>query len=108
MGPPIRPIVANLYRETLTSRPLTQLSILPRVWKRCVDDTFVVIESSNKERFLEHINKMDPHIQLIADGVRADGSISFLDTLVMPQPDNSLTTTLYRKPHTHRVILAMG
>ena len=27
-----------------------------------------------------------------------DGSLPFLDTIVMPQPDNSLLTSVYRKP----------
>ena len=62
---------------------------------------FVVIESSKKEKFLEHINKMDPHIHFTAEDARADGSIPFLNTLVMPQPENSLITSVYRKP-THK------
>ena len=60
-----------------------------------------VIESSKKEKFLEHINKMDPHIHFTTEDARANESISFLDTLVMPKPDNSLITSVYRKP-THR------
>ena len=40
---------------------------------------------------------MDPFIQFTTEDGRADGSIPFLDTLVMPQSDNSLITSLYRK-----------
>ena len=41
---------------------------------------------------------MDPHIHFTTEDARADMSIPFLDTLVMPQCDNSLITSVYRKP----------
>ena len=70
----------------------------PRIWKRYVDDTCVVIDSAKKEEFLEHIKNINPHIQFTTEDAKADGSIPFLDTIVMPQPDNSLLTSVYRKP----------
>ena len=54
--------------------------------------------SARKEEFLEHINNIDPHIQFTTEDAKPDGSIPFLDTIVMPQPDKSLTTSVYRKP----------
>ena len=57
----------------------------------------MVIDSARKEEFLEHINNLDPHIQFTTEDAKADGSIPFLDTIVMPQPDNSLLTSVYRK-----------
>ena len=63
-----------------------------------MDDTCVVIDSARQEEFLEHINKIDPHIQFTTEDSKADGSIPFLDTIVKPQPDNSLLTSVYRKP----------
>ena len=47
-----------------------------RIWRRFVEDTFVVIESAKKEKFLEHINKMDPHIRFATEDAKADGSFS--------------------------------
>ena len=41
---------------------------------------------------------MDPHIQFTTEDAKADGSIPFLDTIVMPQPDSALLTLVYRKP----------
>ena len=70
----------------------------PSIWKRFVDDTFVVIESSRKEEFLDHINNLDPHIQFTTEDAKPDGSLPFLDTLVLIRPDNSLLTSVYRKP----------
>ena len=67
-------------------------------WKRYEDDTFVVIEAAKKEGFLEHISSVEPHIHFTTEDAKADGSIPFLDTIVMSQPDNSLLTSVYRKP----------
>ena len=61
----------------------------------------MVIEAARKEKFLEQINNMDPHIQFTTEDAKPDGSLPFLDTVVLLQPDNSLLTTVYRKP-THR------
>ena len=94
----ISPIVANLYIEDFEIKAIKTAEYPPRIWKRYVDDTFVVIDSARKKKFLEHINNMDPHIQFTTDNAKADGSIPFLDTIVMLQPDNSLLTLVYRKP----------
>ena len=70
-----------------------------------MDDTFVVIKSAHKNEFLDHINSIDGGIQFTAENTREDGSMSFLDTLVIPQPDGNLTTTSFRKPtHTDQYL----
>ena len=51
-----------------------------------------------KKNFFQHINSIDPHIQFTAEDAKPDRSIPFLDTLVMPQPDGSIKTTVFRKP----------
>ena len=44
-------------------------------------------------------------MQFTAENTRADGSMYFLDTLVLPQADESLLTTVYRKPtHTNQYL----
>ena len=89
MGSPISPIVANLFMEDFDTKAINTAHHSPRIWKRYVDDTCVVINSARKEEFLEHINKIDLHIPFTTEDVKADSSIPFLDTIVMPQPDNS-------------------
>ena len=108
MGSPISPIVANLYMEDFETKAISSAVHPPSTWKRFVDDTFVVIESSRKEEFLDHINNLDPNIQFTTEDAKPDGSLPFLDTLIQKQPDNSLATSVYRKPtHIHRLILTM-
>ena len=109
MVSPISPIVANLFMEDFEIKAINSTVDPPRIWKRFVDETFVVINSNRKENFLEHINTMDPYIQFISEDAKPAGSLPFLDTIVLPQPDNSLLTSVYRKPtHTHRLVPAVG
>ena len=98
MGSPNSPIVANLFMENFETKAINTTQYPPRIWKRYVDNTCVVIHSTRKKEFLEHINSLDPHIQFTTEDAKQDGSIPFLDTIVMPQPHKSLITSLYRKP----------
>ena len=98
MGSPIRPTVANLFMEEFETKALSASPHTPNLRKRFVDDTFVVIKSVHKEKFLIHINSIDEVIWFTAENTIADGCMPFLDTLVIPQPDGSLLTTVYRKP----------
>ena len=67
-------------------------------WKRFVDDTFVILKQDKKEKFLQHINSVDPAIQFTTEEQKQDGSMPFLDILVISQEDGTLTTRVYRKP----------
>ena len=98
MGSPISPIVANLYMEDLERKAIQSAPHPPAFWKRFVDDTFVIIKSSHKEEFLDHINSIDPNIQFTSEESREDGSMPFLDMLIIPQEDGTFHTTIYSKP----------
>ena len=63
-----------------------------------MDDTFTIIQSSHKTSFPEHLNSIDDHIQFTGEESGHDGSIPFLDILIIPDEEGSLKTTVYRKP----------
>ena len=105
MGSPVSPIVANLYMEYLEQKALSTAPHPPRFWHRYVDDTFVIHKRANKQGFLQHINSVDPAIKFTVEDNKEDGSIPFLDTIVKPEVDGSLSITVYRKPtHTDRYL----
>ena len=97
MGSPVSPVVEILYVEYFEHRALTLAVNPPRLRKRYVNDTFVMLQQSQKE-FLQHINSVDPSIKFTTEETTQDGAMPFLDTLVTPQEDETLTTNAYRKP----------
>ena len=107
MGSPVSPVVANLFMEYFEHRTLTSAVNPPRLWKRSVDDTFVILQQSQKEEFLQHINSVDPSIKFTTEEPMDDGSVPFLDTLVTPKEDRTLTTCVYMKP-THWFLPSVG
>ena len=105
MGSPVSPIVANLYMEYLEQKALSTAPHPPRFWGRYVDDTFVIHKEANKQGFLQHINSVDPAIRFTVEDNKEDGSIPFLDTIVKPEVDDSLSITVYGKPiHTDQYL----
>ena len=77
----------------------------PRFWYRFVDDTWVIQQQAHKELFLDHINSVDPAIKFTVEGNQEDGTIPFLDTLVKPMADNSLSIKVYCQPiHTDQYL----
>ena len=97
MGSPLNSIVANLYMESFEVEAIRSAPH-PYLWKRFVDDTFTILQSSYKDGFLEHPNSVEHHIQFTAEDQRSDGAMSFLYILVTPGRDGSLSTSVYRKP----------
>ena len=84
--------------EAFESRAIATVVNPPRIWKRYVDDTFVIQKQTHRKEFLQQINSVDPSILFTVEETRPDGSMSFLDTVVTLQEDGMLTTGVYRKP----------
>ena len=76
----------------------------PSLWLRFVDDTFVINKAEHSQDLLQHINNQDPYIQFTVEPTQ-QGSLPFLDTHVTIEPDNTFSTTVYRKPtHTDQYL----
>ena len=97
MGSPLSPIVANLFMEDLETKALATAPSTPKIWKRFVDDTFTIIQKAHKDAFLDHINSIDFNIHFTYKDPKEDGSIPFLDTLITPDEEGRLNTTVCRK-----------
>ncbi|XP_057296137.1 uncharacterized protein LOC130625075 [Hydractinia symbiolongicarpus] len=75
----------------------------PRVWKRFVDDVFLIIKRAHLDAFHEHINNLHPKIQFTTEHEK-NGTLPFLDTLVSRNGGN-LSVSVYRKPtHTDQYL----
>ena len=98
MGSLVSPIVANLYMEHFEQKAPSTAHTPARFWHRYVDDTCVINKEIHKQEFLQHINSVDPAIQFTMETNNEDGSIPFLDTIVKPEADGTLSITVYRKP----------
>ena len=64
---------------------------------RFVDDTFIIIQRSQKDNFLQHLNAIDDNIHFTCEEADEDGSIAFLDVLITPAEDGRLNTSVYKK-----------
>ena len=80
MGSPISSIVANLFMEDFEVKAIQTAKNPPKMWKRYVDDTCVILSSASKDEFFQHVNSIDPRIQFTSEDSKPDGSIPFLDS----------------------------
>ena len=64
MGSPVSPIIAYLFMENFKEWALRTVgNPLPRLWRRCIDDTFIMQQIEHKENSLRHVNSIDQSIQ---------------------------------------------
>ena len=93
MGSPISPIVANLFMEDLEVKALSTAPTPPTLWRRFVDDTFIIIQRTSKESSIQDLNSIDDNIHFTCEEPNEDGSIAFLDMLITPDENGRLNTS---------------
>jgi len=95
MGSPVSSVVANLVMEDIETRALETFTHPPRLWKRYVDDTFVIMKRSKLSEFLTHLNTIESSIQFTME--KEKGCLPFLDLLIKRSPSGHLLSAVYRK-----------
>ena len=106
MGSSLSPTVANIFMEDFENTAIATFHLQSKIWKRYVDDTFVIWPHNNSslQEFLSHINGLHDRIKFTME-IENNNSIAFLDVLVTKN-NSRLTTTAYRKPtHTDRYLI---
>ena len=63
MGSPVSAVIANLYMETFEEQAIESAPSKPKIWKRCVDDTFTILDRDRVDSFLKHLNSQQPTIR---------------------------------------------
>ncbi|XP_072048748.1 uncharacterized protein [Amphiura filiformis] len=100
MGSPVSPVVANLYMEFLEQKAIASapLTCKPRLWKRYVDDILEIVQKDQVDNLTDHLNQIDSteNIKFTYEKEH-EGTIPFLDTLIVRKPDGSVKLLVYRK-----------
>ena len=105
MSSPISPLIDNLFMEEFKVKPsvpppITLVMAQVCEWHLCHPRGHI-----HSPQFLQHINSLDLHIQFTMENPKEDGSIPVMDSLVSLGPNNTLTTSVYRKPtHTDQYL----
>ncbi|XP_046570134.1 uncharacterized protein LOC124278477 [Haliotis rubra] len=105
MGSPLSPILSEIYMTSFEQHALSSSLIKPTCWFRKVDDTFVILPKNNDPTaLLQHLNQQHPRIQFTIE-TETNSQLPFLDVLVTRTTDNTIQTSVYRKPtHTDQYI----
>ena len=102
MGSPLAPVMADIFmidfEEKFIKRNIPSFS--PSIWKRYVDDTFCIFESSESAlKFLNFLNNCHHNIKFTYEGEQ-DNKLPFLDVLVEKVEGNIKTSIFHKKTFT--------
>ena len=104
MGSCILPILADIFMEFVEHRAISTFHTPSKLWVRYVDDIFCLIELQYAEEFHKHLNRISPSITFTLEREQ-NQSMAFLDVKVTRNKDNTISTTIYKKPsHTNRYL----
>ena len=102
MGSSLSPPVAKIVIEHIEETALLTFPHQATLWKRYVDDTFVIINNNFVDKFHEHLNSIHPDIQFTMEKAR-NNALPFFDVLVEKTLEGAVKTSVFRKP-THRAL----
>ena len=97
MGSTLSPIVSNLVLEDVKKRALSSLDFVPLLYKRYVDDIFVIIPTGKILDLVNAFNSIDHSIQFTYKTER-NNALNYLDLNIIKTSDNKLITNWYKRP----------
>ena len=105
MGLSLSVVLANAYMEHLEESVLNTATCKPTIWRRYVDDTFIIWNhgAESLDIFHQHLNSFCQDIQFTVEREH-EQQLPFLDVLVR-RNINKLTTSVYRKPMSSNLYL---
>lgn len=98
MGSPISPVVANIVLERIEKDALEKLrtrGIVPRFFKRYVDDCLLCARKEEVEAILNVFNGFHQRLQFTVE-LEVEGKLKFLD-MILRREDNTITTEWFPK-----------
>ena len=97
MGTRVAPSLANIFVYHLMRKALSGYHLKPLVYKRFIDDIFIIWTHGTEEwhKFVDYLNKQHQTIKFTSEFSKT--SINFLDTTVKLK-NGKLETDLYTKP----------
>ena len=98
MGSPISPILANIVLDDLEKKVLKSNTLQkPLLFKRYVDDIFMILPTCEIDKYLECFNSKNPLIQFTC-GRSLNDKINFLDvTISVDRKSQKLITNWFQK-----------
>ena len=94
MGSPVSAVM-----EDIETRALNTFISGPKLWKRYVDDTLLLLKQEKLTDFFNHINAVENSINFTMEKERI-GSTAFLDTLITYRNVASLVQRYIGNQHT--------
>ena len=104
MGSPVSPIAANIFMEDLEQQAIATAP--PKLLLRYVNDILEIIKKDNVQKLTDHIKQADKSGFIkFTYGQESEGSLPFLDTLIVRKEDGTIKLQVNRKPtHTDQYL----
>ena len=97
MGSPLAPTMASIFLASLEKKIASFQGMKPTVYKRYVDDIFLIFENQRHvDPFLHYMNSLHKNIVFTCE-TEKKSSLAFLDLLIQ-RKEKHYETEIYRKP----------
>ena len=88
VGSPVSAVIANMVMEDVETRALNAFISGPKLWKRYIDDIFVLLKQNKLTDLFNHINAVENSINFTMEKEKND-SVAFLDTTTGAWPETN-------------------